>query len=123
MKRRGRAVKKNRNRRASVGTIRSYAIRFVLPALALGIGLGGSRVIPPSDEAAVHTEAPLAPVQLDRYLLTSNNAADRDSALVLLRAGVRAREAGNLNEATARFEQVATLLPAFGDWARLLARN
>lgn len=123
MKRRGRAVKKNRNRRASVGTIRSYAIRFVLPALALGIGLGGSRVIPPSDEAAVHTEAPLAPVHLDRYLLTSNDAADRDSALVLLRAGVRAREAGNLNEATSRFEQVATLLPAFSDWARLLAAD
>lgn len=123
MKRRGGKTKKSRNRRASVGTARSYAIRVVLPALALGIGLGGSRVIPPSDEATVGTEAPLAPVQLDRYLLTSNDLADRDSALAVLRAAVRARDAGDLKQATSGFEQAARILPAFGDWARLLAAD
>lgn len=123
MSARSRKKGRNRNRRASVGTVRFYATRIVLPALALGIGLGGSRVIPPSDEAASGTEAPLAPVHLDRYLLTPNDTADRDSALALLRSAVRARDAGDLKQATSRFERVAEVLPAFADWARLLAAD
>lgn len=123
MTQRGRKTKDNRNRRASVGRTRSYAIRVVLPALALGLGLSGSRVIPPSDEAAVSTEAPLAPVHLDRYLLTPLDSTARDSVLVVLRAAVRAREAGDVATARSRFEQAAKVLPAFADWAQLLAAD
>lgn len=65
----------------------------------------------------------MAPVHLDRYLLTTSDRADRDSALAVLRAAIRARDAGELKQATSRFEHAARVLPAFADWARLLAAD
>lgn len=123
MKRSRRKKTGNRNRRASVGAMRSWTIRVVLPALALGIGLSGSRVIPPSDAAVAGAEAPLAPVELDRYLLQPYAPSLSDSALALLRSAVRAREAGDADAARARFEAAGELLPAFADWAQLLAAD
>lgn len=110
-------------RRASVRSTRSYMIRVFLPALALGIGLSGSRVIPPSDDVTASAEAPLVPVGLDAYLLEEYDVALRDSALVLLRAAMRARDAGNAALARQHFEATAALLPAFADWAHLLAAD
>lgn len=110
-------------RRASVRTTRSYMIRVFLPALALGIGLSGSRVIPPSDVVTASAEAPLVPVALDRYLLETYDVALRDSALVLLRSALHARDAGNAVVARERFEAAGALLPAFADWAHLLAAD
>ena len=110
------------NRRVSVRRAR-LAVAVILPALALGLGLSGSRTTPPSGAATIGTEAPSAPVLLDAFLTHPVDPADRDSALVLLRAAVTAREAGDSDSARRRFEAAAGVLPAFSDWARLLAAD
>ncbi|MGH7443853.1 MAG: tetratricopeptide repeat protein, partial [Longimicrobiales bacterium] len=65
----------------------------------------------------------MVPVALDRFLLETYDVDLRDSALVLLRSALRAREAGDAVLARQRFEAAGALLPAFGDWARLLAAD
>lgn len=111
-------------RRVSVGRSRSYTTRVLLPSLALGIGLSGSQTTPPSGDAAAGTEAPSKPVSpLDRYLDHPQVPGARDSALALLRRALVQRDSGDATAARASFEAAGRVLPAFRDWAQLLAAD
>ena len=90
--------------------------------LALGVGLSGSHVIPPSDGVDAGVEAPPGLSGMDRYLLRGSDPEDRDSALAALRTGLELRE-GDADAARTAFASAARRLPAFADWAHLLAAD